>query len=428
MDSNTAWMLIASCLVFLMIPGLAFFYGGLVRAKNVLNMIMLSLGSMIVTGLVWVLWGWSIAFGGGNGAGIVGNPFTGFLLRNIVVAKDGQFVSLEAKNALYPACVNVIFQCAIAMLAVAIISGAIAERVKFSTWIVFVGFWITFVYAPLAHMDWNTNGLLAPDGMLSQAIGIPACDNAGGALLGVGSAISALMVVMIIGRRRGFQITPMKPHNLTLTMLGIFLLLIGSFGLTGGSALRVNAAPSYAILVTILCVSASSFAWLLVEHFKYGHFTALGAASGMVAGLIAVLPGVTTLSPLWALITGLLAGGIACFAVSLKYRLGYDDSLDVIATNGVGGIVGLLAVGLFSQGNGLLCGGGIRLLLIELLVIIFVIVFAGVITGLIAFALEKTIGWRVSENEELLGIDVMDHGERAYDFEDAMNSVIKGAK
>lgn len=428
MDSNTAWMLIASCLVFLMIPGLAFFYGGLVRAKNVLNMIMLSLGSMIVTGLVWGLWGWSIAFGGGNGAGIVGNPFTGFLLRNIVVAKDGQFVSLEAKNALYPACINVIFQCAIAMLAVAIISGAIAERVKFSTWIVFVGFWITFVYAPLAHMDWNTNGLLAPDGMLSQAIGIPACDNAGGALLGVGSAISALMIVMIIGRRRGFQITPMKPHNLTLAMLGIFLLLIGSFGLTGGSALRVNAAPSYAILVTILCVSASSFAWLLVEHFKYGHFTALGAASGMVTGLIAILPGVTTLSPLWALITGLLAGGIACFAVSLKYRLGYDDSLDVIATNGVGGIVGLLAVGLFSQGNGLLCGGGIRLLLIELLVIIFVIVFAGVITGLIAFALEKTIGWRVSENEELLGIDVMDHGERAYDFEDAMNSVIKGAK
>ena len=189
----------------------------------------------------------------------------------------------------------------------------------------------------------------------------------------------------------------------------------------GGSA-------GYAWLNTVVCASAATLAWLGVERLRAGHFTALGAASGMVTGLVAILPGVTVMSPLWALVTGVLAGIAACLSVSAKYRLGYDDSLDVVAVNGVGGIVGLLATGLFANGSGLFVGGGIRLLFAELVLIFFVILYAGVLTGLIAFGLEKTLGWRVGETEELAGIDIVDQGERAYDFEDSMNSVIKEAK
>ena len=428
MDSgNIAWLLLASCLAFLVVPGIAFFYGGLVRVKSILNMIMLSVGSIVVTGLVWVLWGWSVAFGGGNGAGIAGNPFAGFLLHDAIGSKDGQFVAFDSKGSLY-SCIGIAFECVLAMIAIAVVSGAVAERVKFSTWLVFVAVWVTVVYAPLAHMEWNPNGLLSSDGALSQAIGAHTSDIAGGALIGVGSAVSAMMIVLIIGRRRGFQVVPMKPHNLPLTMLGAFLIWFGCFGLTTGSAVQDGGSAGYAWLNTVVCASAATLAWLSVERLRAGHFTALGAASGMVTGLVAILPGVTVMSPLWALVTGVLAGIAACLSVSAKYRLGYDDSLDVVAVNGVGGIVGLLATGLFANGSGLFVGGGIRLLFAELVLIFFVILYAGVLTGLIAFGLEKTLGWRVGETEELAGIDIVDQGERAYDFEDSMNSVIKEAK
>jgi Amt family ammonium transporter len=424
---NAAWMLMSASLVFLMTPGVAFFYGGMVRAKAVLNMLMLSVAAIAVTGVVWTLWGWSIAYAGHDIGGIFGDPSTGFLLRDTMVAKDGVFTSVDVKGASYPHSIDVAFQVTFAMITVALITGALAERIKFSTWMIFVAAWITFDYAPMAHMVWN-NGLLSPTGAISQAIGAQAHDFAGGTVVHINAAVAAAVIVLIIGKRKGFGVSPIKPHNVPFVMLGAFLLWFGWFGFNAGSAFGANGTAGYAWVSTTLAASAATLGWAVTERLRTGHYTAMGAASGMVAGLVAITPAADVVSPLWAMVLGLIAGIVCCFAVGLKFKFGFDDSLDVIGVHGVGGFIGTVLVGLFAEGTGLLAGGNGKQLLVQFVVALVAILYSGVITAIIAFILEKTIGWRVSEAQEVAGVDISDQGERAYDFAGTASSILKGVK
>ena len=382
-SGNTAWILTSACLVFLMTPGVALFYGGMVRAKAVLNMLMMEAAALSVTMLIWGLWGWSIAYAGNSIGGVFGDPATGFLLRDTMVAQDGVFTSVGLNSNNYPASVDVAFQAAFAMITVALICGAIAERVKYSTWMIFVALWITFDYAPMAHMVWN-GGILSADGAISQAIGAAAHDFAGGTVVHINAAVAALIIVLIIGKRKGFGTEPMRPHNVP--------------------------------------------AWGFTEKIRTGHYTAIGAASGIVAGLVAITPAADVVSPLWSIVLGAIAGICTCLACSLKYKLGYDDSLDVVGVHGVGGLIGTVALGFFMQDTGLFCGGDWRQLVVQIIIAVIAIAFSAVITTIIAFALEKTVGWRVTTAQEVSGIDLADQGERAYDFAGTASSVIREMK
>ena len=288
-SGNTAWILTSACLVFLMTPGVALFYGGMVRAKAVLNMLMMEAAALSVTMLIWGLWGWSIAYAGNSIGGVFGDPATGFLLRDTMVAQDGVFTSVGLNSNNYPASVDVAFQAAFAMITVALICGAIAERVKYSTWMIFVALWITFDYAPMAHMVWN-GGILSADGAISQAIGAAAHDFAGGTVVHINAAVAALIIVLIIGKRKGFGTEPMRPHNVPFVMLGAFLLWFGWFGFNAGSAFAANGVAGYAWVSTSLAAAAAMLAWGFTEKIRTGHYTAIGSAAGNVAGLVAITP------------------------------------------------------------------------------------------------------------------------------------------
>ncbi|BDR55370.1 ammonium transporter [Bombiscardovia apis] len=414
MDSgSTAWMLVAATLVFVMTPALALFYGGMVRAKSVLNMLMLSVGAGMVTTLVWGIWGWSIAFAGKDIGGIFGDPGSGFLLKDVVTSKSGVFTSLDVKDALYPHIIDVGFQGALAMFAVALISGALAERVKFSTWIVFAALWVTFDYAPMAHMVWN-HGLLAADGPISNAIGAPLRDFAGGSVVQLNAAIAALVIVVIIGGRKGFGERLTGPHNLPMALLGASLLCFGWLGLNAGSAFGATGTAGYAWVSTALAAGASSLGWMLTQKIRSGHYTARGAAFGLMAGLAVISPAASSVAPLWAIVMGLIAGVACCFTSTVKYALKYDDSLNVVGINGVAGLLGMVLLGFFAADTGLFSGGGLQQLLVQLVVCFIVIIYSAVVTGIIAFTLEKTLGWRLSEAQEEVGADIAAQGERAY--------------
>lgn len=425
---NTAWLLISAALVFLMTPGVALFYGGMVRAKAVLNMLMLEAAALSVTVIVWGLWGWSIAYGGNSVGGVFGDPVTDFLLKNVMVAQDGSFTSTGMSADGVPTSVNVMFQATFAMITVALIAGALAERIKYSAWMVFVALWITIVYAPMAHMVWSDNGLLSANGPISQALGASAHDFAGGTVVHINAAMAALVIVIIIGKRRGFGVEPMRPHNVPFVMLGAFLLWFGWFGFNGGSAFAANGTAGYAMMSTSLAAGAAMLAWGFTEKIRSGHFTAMGAASGMVAGLVAITPAADVVSPLWSIVIGAVAGVATCFACGLKYRFGYDDSLDVVGVHGVGGLIGTVMLGFVMVGTGLFYSGSFRQLAVQVIIALVAIVYSGVFTTVIALAIEKTMGWRVSPAQELSGIDMADQGERAYDFAGTVSSVLKGNK
>lgn len=426
-SGNAAWILTSACLVFLMTPGVALFYGGMVRAKAVLNMLIMEAAALSVTMIIWGLWGWSIAYAGNSIGGVFGDPATGFLLRDTMVAQDGVFTSASLNSNAYPASVDVAFQAAFAMITVALICGAIAERVKYSTWMIFVALWITFDYAPMAHMVWN-GGLLSADGPISQALGAQAHDFAGGTVVHINAAVAALIIVLIIGKRKGFGVEPMRPHNVPFVMLGAFLLWFGWFGFNAGSAFAANGAAGYAWVSTSLAAAAAMLAWGFTERIRTGHYTAMGAASGIVAGLVAITPAADVVSPIWAIVLGAIAGVVTCLACSLKFKLGYDDSLDVVGVHGVGGLVGTVLLGFFMEGTGLFYGGKWNQLGVQLIIAIIAIAFSAAITAIIAFALEKTIGWRVTQAQEVAGIDLADQGERAYDFAGTASSVIREMK
>ncbi|WP_146906687.1 ammonium transporter [Cellulomonas aerilata] len=413
---NTAWMLMSSSLVLLMTPGLAFFYGGMVRGKSVLNMMMMSFGAMGVVALIWVLWGYSGTFGGDIG-GFVGNPLEYFGLSSLT---DDE--SLMAASGV-PALVAVGYQATFAIITVALISGAIADRTKFGSWLVFTALWVTFCYVPIAHMVWG-GGLLGADGITS-GWSTP-IDFAGGTVVHINAGVAGLVLALLLGKRRGFGREPMRPHNLPFVMLGAALLWFGWFGFNAGSEFAADDVSGRAWLNTLVATSAAMLAWLLTEKFRDGHATSLGAASGVVAGLVAITPAAAAVDTFGAIAIGVVAGVLCALAVGLKYRFGYDDSLDVVGVHLVGGLVGTVLIGFFATDtnnawypegaqNGLFYGGGVTQLGTQVVVALVAVVISAAVTFAIGAILRATIGLRVSDEVEVAGVDQAVHGETAYE-------------
>jgi len=405
----TAWMLTSASLVLLMTPGLAFFYGGMVRGKSVLNMMMLSFGAMAVVGVIYVLWGWSMSYGESVG-GFFGNPFDQFGL-------GGSFDEIayldDAETVFMPTIVDVGFQATFAIITVALISGALAERIKFSAWLVFAGLWVTFSYFPLAHMVWG-GGLLSDEGPFAS-IASP-IDFAGGTVVHINAGVAALVLALIIGKRKGFGSEPIRPHNLPFVMLGAALLWFGWFGFNGGSAYGADGAAGLAWVNTTTATAAAIGGWLLTERIRDGKATSLGAASGIVAGLVAITPAAGDVSPVGSILVGAVAGVLAALAVGLKYKLGYDDSLDVVGVHLVAGLWGTLALGLVAtDGRGLFAGGGFDQLAVQAIIALVAIAISAVVTLVLGLLVKAVMGWRVSQEAEERSIDLAEHGEAAYE-------------
>ncbi|MPV39024.1 ammonium transporter [Georgenia subflava] len=404
----TAWMLMSASLVLLMTPGLALFYGGMTRSKSVLNMMLMSFGAMAVIAVVYVLWGWSMSYGTSVG-GLFGNPLDHLGLAGAVYGADGSFL---VDDYGVPAVVGIAFQVTFAIITTALISGAIADRTRFSTWMVFVALWVTMSYFPMAHMVWG-GGLLSADGPFG-GIAAP-IDFAGGTVVHINAGVAALVLALVVGRRHGFGTVPMKPHSLPLTMLGAALLWFGWFGFNAGSAFTADGLAGLAWVNTTTAAAAAVLGWLATEKIRDGRATSLGAASGIVAGLVAITPAAGTLSPLGAVVLGAVAGWLCALAVGLKFRLGYDDSLDVVGVHLVGGLVGTVGIGFLATDTGLLYGGGADQLVVQIIIAVVAMVYAGAITAIIGLVLRAVMGWRVSEDVEVAGIDRSEHGESAYE-------------
>ncbi len=415
---DTAWMLISTALVLLMTPGLAMFYGGMVRAKGVLNMMMMSFVSMGLVAVVWTLYGYSMTFGSDLGGGLVGDPTESFGLSNII-SSDSLFGTI-------PTAVFAVFQMMFAIITVALISGAIADRAKFGSWILFVIVWVTVVYFPVAHWVFDFDGLddagnvVDPGGWIANDLG--AIDFAGGTAVHINAGIAALALAIVLGKRVGFGREPFKPHNLTLVMLGAALLWFGWFGFNAGSAVAANATAGVVFLNTVVATGAAMLAWLLVEKVRNGHATSLGAASGIIAGLVAITPACSAVNPLGAMAIGAIASAACAVAVSLKYKIGYDDSLDVVGLHLVAGLIGSIFIGFFATSaapagvDGLLFGGGTELLVKQTIASGAVLAYSFVVTYLIAKVIDKTIGFRIAEDAEITGIDLSVHAESSYEI------------
>ena len=419
---DTAWVLASAALVLFMTPGLALFYGGMVRAKSVLNMMMMSFGALALISVLWVLYGYSMAFGNDVGGGLLGNPLEFFGLSSLLGTSgvDGGFQP-ESLVFTVPSMAFVAFQAMFAIITVALISGAIADRARFGPWMVFAGVWATIVYFPVAH--W----VFAFDGAESETGGwiannLKAIDFAGGTAVHINAGAAGLALALVLGKRRGFGRDPMRPHNLPLVMIGAGILWFGWFGFNAGSALAANGQAAEVFVTTLVATGAATLGWLLVEKLRDGHATSLGAASGVVAGLVAITPSCSSVTPLGAILVGLIAGVVCALAVGLKYRLGYDDSLDVVGVHLVGGLWGTLAVGLFASAattagvDGLFYGGGLDQLWRQAVGAGVVLVYSFVVTLLIGFVIARTMRFRVTEEHEVSGIDGVVHAETAYAF------------
>jgi Amt family ammonium transporter len=421
MDGYYAWMIVATALVLMMTtPALALFYGGMTRSKSVLNMMMMSYVAMAVVGIVYVLWGWSMSFGPDELlGGLFANPFTLFGLKDV---EWGSYI-------------GVCFQLTFASITAALISGAIADRVKLSSWIVFLPLWVTLCYFPLAHMVWG-------GGWIAEHLG--AQDYAGGTVVHINAGVAGGILALIIGRRVGFGRDPMKPHNLTLTMIGAGLLWFGWYGFNVGSIVftagdggakdtaQFMTETGVTFLNTTIATMAALLAWLAVERILHGKATSLGAASGIVAGLVAITPSCGAVDLLGAIAIGAIAGGACAYAVGLKYKMNLDDSLDVVGVHLVGGVVGTVLIGFFSTAeapggiNGLFYGGGLASLGDQVGAAAIAIVWTAFFTTLIGLGIKHTIGWRIAEEDEVEGIDFDQHGESAYDFDGRGGSVLAG--
>ncbi|MBD0744450.1 ammonium transporter [Streptomyces sp. CBMA152] len=407
-SANTGFMLICSALVMIMTPGLAFFYGGMVRVKSTLNMLMMSFISLGIVTILWVLYGFSLTFGESNGFIGWSKAYFGLSGIGLVQLWPGYTI---------PIYVFAVFQLMFAVITPALISGALADRVKFSAWALFITLWVTVVYFPVAHWVWASDGWLFKKGVI---------DFAGGTAVHINAGAAALGVILVIGKRVGFKKDPMRPHSLPLVMLGAGLLWFGWFGFNAGSWLGNDDGVGAVMFVnTQVATAAAMLAWLLYEKLRHGTFTTLGAASGAVAGLVAITPSGGCVSPLGAIAVGAIAGVLCAMAVGLKYRFGYDDSLDVVGVHMVGGIAGSLLIGLFATGGvqsdakGLFYGGGLDQLGKQAIGVGAVLGYSLVVSAVLAFALDKTIGMRVSEDDEVSGIDQVEHAETAYDFSGA---------
>jgi len=432
---DTAWMLASSALVLLMTPGLAFFYGGMVRAKGVLNMMMMSISAMGVVGVLWVLYGYSVAFGQDRG-NFIGDPTQYFGLKGLIggtylataaVPAAGTTPVVDAVPSMIPlagtipATVFVAFQAMFAIITVALISGAVADRIKFGSWLVFAGLWATIVYFPVAHWVFAFNNVTATDGGWI-ANKLKAIDFAGGTAVHINAGAAGLVLALVLGKRRGWPKEPMRPHNLPFVMLGAGLLWFGWFGFNAGSAVGSNGIAGATFVTTLVATCTAMLAWLLTERIRDGHATSLGGASGVVAGLVAITPSCSSVNVLGALAIGLVAGVACALAVGLKYRFGFDDSLDVVGVHLVGGMIGTLMVGLVAAPEapaavtGLFYGGGLTQLSKQAIGAGAVLVYSLVGTLIIALAIKYTIGLRLHDEAESIGIDDAEHAETAYDF------------
>jgi Amt family ammonium transporter len=423
-SGDTAWVLISAALVLLMTPGLAFFYGGMVRAKGVLNMVMMSFISMATVGVLWVLYGYSLTFGDSIG-GLIGNP--------LQFAGLGSLMSEDAVVGTVPALAFVAFQACFAIIAVALVSGAIADRATFGGWTLFTILWATLVYFPAAHWVFAFDGVAAEKGGWI-ANTVKAIDFAGGTAIHINAGAAALALALVLGKRVEFGLKPMRPHNMTLVMLGAGLLWFGWFGFNAGSALAAGTAASVAWVNTLAATSAAMLAWLAVEKLRDGHPTSLGAASGIVAGLVAVTPAAGSVSPMGSLLIGALAGVASAYAVGLKNRLGYDDSLDVVGVHLVGGLVGTLAIGFVADPSspagvaGLFYGGGLDQLGRQAIGAFAVLAFSFIVSYALALGVHKLVGFRVSTDAELSGIDVSEHSEVGYDLSPVYYTTLGGVR
>jgi len=426
---DTAWVLTSAALVLLMTPGLALFYGGMVRSKSVLNMMMMSFGAIGVIGVLWTLYGYSMAFGNDVGGGLLGSPTEFFGLTSLMGTNglDGGFVSSDLVFTI-PSMAFVAFQSVFAIITVALISGAIADRAKFGTWMIFTAVWSTVVYFPVAH--W----VFAFDGAESEVGGwiankLLTIDFAGGTAVHINAGAAGLALAIVLGKRVGWKRDPMRPHNLPLVMIGAGLLWFGWFGFNAGSALAANGQAAEVFVNTLVATCAAMLGWLVTEKVRDGHATSLGGASGVVAGLVAITPSCSAVSPLGAIGVGAVAGVLCALAVGLKYRLGFDDSLDVVGVHLVGGVVGTLAIGLVGTAaatagvDGLLYGGGVDQLWRQAVGAGVVLAYSFVLTFVIGYALQKTIGFRVDEDDEASGIDSVVHAETAYDLHQTFGGV-----
>jgi Amt family ammonium transporter len=402
---DTAWMLTSAALVLLMTPGLALFYGGMVRRKNVLGTIMQSFVIMAVITVQWVLWGYSLAFGPDVG-GIIGN-LSWFGLRGVGLDPNPDY------GATIPHQVFMIYQAMFAIITPALITGAIAERMKFKTFFVFALLWATLVYDPIAHWVWGVGGWIRNLGAL---------DFAGGTVVHISSGISALAAAILVGKRKGYRTELMAPHNLPMTIAGAGILWFGWFGFNAGSAIAAGKLSANAFVVTHIATAGAALSWLFVEWIYKGKPTTLGAASGAVAGLVAITPASGFVGPMSALLIGLGAGILCYFGVITKNRFTYDDSLDVVGVHGIGGTWGALATGLFASkvindagGNGLFFGNP-SLLGIQVLTVVVTWVYAFAVTFILLKILDWTLGLRVSAEEEETGLDLSQHSETGYNF------------
>jgi Amt family ammonium transporter len=397
-STNIAYVVICAALVMLMTPGLAFFYGGMVRVKSALNMLMMSFISLGVVSVLWVLYGFSLTFGSNfteeSDGGIIGNlDFIG--LQDVISPAGGETTAF------------ILFQMMFAILTPALMSGALADRVKFGSWALFVALWVTVVYFPVAHWVWAADGWLFEQEVI---------DFAGGTAVHINAGAGALAAVLVLGKRVGFKKEPMRPHNLPMVLLGAALLWFGWFGFNAGSALSANGTAAIMALNTQVATAAAMAGWLIYERIRHGAFTTLGAASGAIAGLVAITPSGAHVNPMAAILIGLVAGAVCAWAVSLKYKLGYDDSLDVVGVHFVGGILGTLMVGFLASDNVNTIAGGFEQFGKQALGAVSVTAYSFVVTGLLALLIQRTIGFRAGEEEEVAGLDLAYHAETGYDF------------
>ncbi|GAA1898494.1 ammonium transporter [Streptomyces sodiiphilus] len=397
--ADIAFVVICAAMVMLMTPGLAFFYGGMIRVKSALNMLMMCFIAMGISSVLWVLYGFSLAFGSdvnGSGGGVVGNlDFVGF--KDMLSVADSDTWLAFA-----------VFQLMFAVLTPALMSGALADRVKFSSWAVFIALWVTVVYFPVAHWVWGGDGWIAA----LELDGREVIDFAGGTAVHINAGIGALAAVLVVGKRIGFKKDPMRPHNLPMVLLGAALLWFGWFGFNAGSELAANGTAALMALNTMVATGAAVLGWLIYERVRHGAYTTLGAASGAIAGLVAITPAGADVNPMGAVAIGVVSGAVCAWAVSLKYKLGYDDSLDVVGVHLFGGLIGTLMVG-FLAINGV---GGVSQFALQAVAAFSVMAYSFVVTWILAKLIQVTIGLRSTEEEETVGLDQVYHAETGYDF------------
>jgi ammonium transporter, Amt family len=379
----------------LMTPGLAFFYGGMVRVKSALNMLMMSMIALAVVSVLWVLYGYTMAFGDDSGAGLLGNfdhvGFSGITPETLTM-KGG-----------IPVLAFAFFQLMFAVITPALMSGALADRVKFSAWTLYIALWVSLVYFPIAHWVWQSGGWLFKLGVI---------DFAGGTAVHINAGIGGLAAILVVGKRIGFKKDPMRPHSIPFVVLGAALLWFGWFGFNAGSALAANGTAANMAFNTQIAAGAAMIGWLAFERIRHGAFTTLGAASGAVAGLVAITPSGAAVNAWGALVIGVVAGAVCAWAVGLKFKLGYDDSLDVVGVHLVGGVIGTLLVGVLATGG----VAGLTQLGKQAAGAFSVMAYSFAVSWLLAKLVDKTIGFRVSEEEETAGLDSSLHAETAYDF------------